>query len=92
MKSKGLGVLGGVPKSTRACCLTEAFFVDGAESSKGTSATWMRNAAKAIAEGIEAFWSSKQASLALYGDDLEDEWPAMPYLESVDLAGHHDDH
>lgn len=54
VKRMGLALLGAVPPSVKACCLTESFFIDSLENAAITR-TYSTKAAIAIAEGIHAY-------------------------------------
>ncbi|MCA2960409.1 MAG: N-acetylmuramoyl-L-alanine amidase [Silvanigrellales bacterium] len=90
-KAHSLGVLGGVPKTVKACCLTEAFFISANDATKSSAQTWVKGAAKAIAEGIEAYWDSSQLSLSLYGE-VADDYPPTPFEQAPDDLNLYKDH
>ena len=52
----GLAVLGSVPPSVKACCLTEAFFIDSMPDAATTRVN-AEKAARAIAAGIHSYAS-----------------------------------
>lgn len=56
VRRQGLAVLGTVPPSVKACCLTESFFIDSMPDAKTTREN-AQKAALAIAAGIHAYLS-----------------------------------
>lgn len=56
VRRQGLAVLGSVPPSVKACCLTESFFIDSMTDA-ATTRFYAEKAAKAIAQGIDAYAS-----------------------------------
>lgn len=90
-KVRTLGVLEGVPKTVQASCLTEAFFISASDANKTSAEKWVKDAAAAIAEGVESYWLEKQLSLSLFGED-ENDWPAEPFPEDPDPEGLYKDH
>lgn len=54
VRRQGLAVLGTVPPSVTACCLTESFFIDSVPDAE-TARLWSTRAAGAIARGIHAY-------------------------------------
>ena len=54
VKSQGLAVLGSVPPSVGACCLTESFFIDSVPNATIVR-EWSTRAAEAIARGIHNY-------------------------------------
>lgn len=56
VRRQGLAVLGTVPPTVKACCLTESFFIDSMPDAQTTRAK-AEKAAEAIAAGIHAYAS-----------------------------------
>lgn len=54
VKRNGLAVLGSVPPSVGACCLTEPFFIDAVPNAKATRELTVKSA-EAIAIGIDRY-------------------------------------
>jgi N-acetylmuramoyl-L-alanine amidase len=85
IKSARFAILGSVPKSVGAACLTEAFFITHKDLDLSEAQVLSKKAGTGIAEAIGLYWTQKSVSLSLFGNAKSD-WPITPFPEMASAA------